>query len=86
MFPSRYLTKLCDQIDCLISDEHSTQLLWKDEDATKISGDDEYNSFDDRMFGYTVEQTNEEEESAEAEDGFIVSIVETMSLLIFIGG
>jgi len=37
------------------------------------------------MFGYTVEQTNEEEESAEAEDGFTVSIVENATQLILIG-
>ncbi|KIM24943.1 hypothetical protein M408DRAFT_224544 [Serendipita vermifera MAFF 305830] len=68
----RYLTKLCDQLDCLISDEHSDLLVWKDETAQDLDDDDEYSSFGDRMIGYTVEQTKEEEENVLAEEGFVI--------------
>jgi len=54
-------------------------LVWKNEAKRQMDdGDDEdeddgMESFGDRMFGFTVEQTNEEEEGATEEEGFIVS-------------
>ncbi|KIM19859.1 hypothetical protein M408DRAFT_334238 [Serendipita vermifera MAFF 305830] len=67
----RYLTKLCDQIDCLVSDEHARNFVWKDDPNQGSMPGDEYSAFKDRMFGYTVQRTSEEEESAQASDGFL---------------
>lgn len=73
----RYLTKLCDQLVCLISDEHSANLVWKEEGPAKTDGDEEEDtevdeSMDDydRVYTFAVEQTNEEEEGVEAKPGF----------------
>jgi hypothetical protein len=58
---------------CLISDEHSTQLVWKNNENRQIDeGDDGAELFGDRVFGFTVEQTKEAEEAV-TEEGFIVS-------------
>ncbi|KIM22925.1 hypothetical protein M408DRAFT_224263 [Serendipita vermifera MAFF 305830] len=70
----RYLTKLCDQIDCLVSDEHAEKLVWNDDPMQGGIPGDDYSASNDRMFDYTVQITSEEEERAEAEDGFLVSI------------
>ncbi|KAG8834730.1 hypothetical protein FRC17_007454 [Serendipita sp. 399] len=67
----RYLTKLCEQIVCLVSDEHSEALVWKDE-APVETEDEEAEAFDDRMFGFSVEQTNAEEENAIPSPGFSI--------------
>jgi hypothetical protein len=72
----RYLTKLCDQTKCLISDEDSANLVWK-EDTTQMDNDDEAEeSFEsyDRVFAFSVQQTNEEEETATVKPGFIVCL------------
>jgi hypothetical protein len=71
----RYLTKLCDQLVCLISDEHSAKLVWKDEPEYVANDENEENeSFEayDRLFTFSVQQTNEEQESAIAKPGFSV--------------
>ncbi|KAG8783755.1 hypothetical protein FRC15_004586 [Serendipita sp. 397] len=67
----RYLTKICEQVVCLMSDDHSNALVWKDEMPVEPE-DDESEAFDDRMFGFSVEQTNEEEENAIPEPGFTI--------------
>ncbi|KAG8833320.1 hypothetical protein FRC17_010895 [Serendipita sp. 399] len=67
----RYLTKLCEQVVCLVSDEHSEALVWKDE-APVETEDEETEAFDDRMFGFSVEQTNAEEENAVPSPGFSI--------------
>jgi hypothetical protein len=70
------MTKLCDQLVCLISDAHSANLVWKDEPqyATEAEGDDEQESFEayHRLFTFSVQKTNEEKESAVAKAGFLV--------------
>lgn len=64
--PPRYLSKLCDQIYCLVSDE----------DAVKISAIEKWNEMQmlgarsaTRMFKRKVEKTAEEEETAQAFPG-----------------
>ncbi|PVF95046.1 hypothetical protein CPB86DRAFT_739378 [Serendipita vermifera] len=70
----RYLTKLCDQVICLLSDEHSNNLVWPDEEATAldvgfdVGNDDIY----ERLFSFSVKQTNEEEENVIPREGFTV--------------
>jgi len=72
----RYLTKLCDQLVCLISDEHSANLVWKDDQLNQSDDDEEPESFEayDRLFTFSVEQTTEEQETAVAKKGFTVGI------------
>ncbi|KAG8836422.1 hypothetical protein FRC18_011419 [Serendipita sp. 400] len=74
----RYLTKLCDQIVCLISDEHSQNLVWKDDSpyaSRSEDEDEEPDSLDafDRVYTFSVEQTNEEEETVSAKKGFTLT-------------
>ncbi|KAG8816259.1 hypothetical protein FRC17_000381 [Serendipita sp. 399] len=69
----RYLTKLCDQLVCLISDEHSKNLEWKEDAAIALPEDDEkMESQDlyDRLFSFSVRQTNDQEETVTAREGF----------------
>ncbi|KAG8833322.1 hypothetical protein FRC17_010897 [Serendipita sp. 399] len=72
----RYLTKLCDQIVCLVSDEHSENLIWKDNEEHRDEDDvEEPGSLDafDRVYTFSVEQTNEEEESIATKEGFTLT-------------
>ena len=55
----RYLTKLCDQLVCLLSAEHSQAIVWGDE-------------VDDRVYDFMVTKTNEQEENVTARLGFTV--------------
>jgi hypothetical protein len=58
---------------CLISDEHSANLVWKDEKQHVVEEQDEqWQAYSDRLYTFSVEETNEEEETAVAQDGFIV--------------
>ncbi|KIM22917.1 hypothetical protein M408DRAFT_332686 [Serendipita vermifera MAFF 305830] len=67
----RYITKLCDQIDCLVSDEHTGKLVWKDELAQRSNPGKKYSAFKDRVFGYTVQRTSDEEDTVQADEGFL---------------
>jgi hypothetical protein len=69
--PRRYLTKLCDQIVCLLSSEHSQAIVWGDEDDEDS----------DRLYDFVVAKTNDQEESVVARPGFTVHFfVKTLSL------
>ncbi|KAF8270133.1 hypothetical protein EI94DRAFT_1572289 [Lactarius quietus] len=72
-FMSRYLTKLCDQLVCLLSAEHSQAIVWGDEidDLTDTSLDSE-NDDSGRLFNFEVAKTNEQEENVIARQGFTV--------------
>ena len=70
----RFLTKLCDQVVALISDQHSERLVF-DNDTEDIDEDfDDSNAVDDsdRVFAFEVQQTRQQEDSARAGDGFKV--------------
>lgn len=73
----RYLSKLCDQIVCLIDDEHSSKLVWHDESTSHVELEDgsEDEDADDRLFTFTVEQTQNQEEGATIHDGFSVRCI-----------
>jgi hypothetical protein len=75
MTPYRYLTKLCDQIVCLISDEHSEQLVWQDDEPKSLHVDMDYQDSDiyDQMFTFSVQQTKEED-TVTVSEGFSVRL------------
>ena len=67
----RYLTKLCDQIVCLLSSEHSEAIVWDDEnddDALTDPDDDDSG----RLYDFVVAKTNDQEENVVARPGFTV--------------
>ena len=68
----RYLTKLCDQLVCLISTEHSELIVWGDEAdyASSDSEDDE----SDQLFDFILAETSKQEENVVARQGFTVNI------------
>ena len=74
---ARYLSKLCDQVYCLISDEHGRRLVWKQdfksavEEQQHSEDEDDMERFD-RLFTFKVAVTNEQEETATIHKGFTV--------------
>jgi hypothetical protein len=69
----RYLTKMCDQVVALLSPEHTTSIVWGDEDSDTESMDVDTGD-DDRLFTYEVAKRNEQEESAVSRPGFQVIV------------
>ncbi|KAI9437933.1 hypothetical protein BJY52DRAFT_1229957 [Lactarius psammicola] len=70
----RYLTKLCDQLVCLLSAEHSRAIVWEDEaDDTDDAPLDSENDDSDRLFDFTVAKRNEQEENVIARKGFTMN-------------
>jgi hypothetical protein len=61
---------------CLLSEDHSNNLVWPDDEATALdvglegTDDDIY----ERLFSFSVKQTNEEEENVIPREGFTVYI------------
>ena len=70
---SRYLTKLCDQLVCLLSAEHSQAIVWGDgvDDQADASLELE-NDDSDRLFNFEVAKTHEQEENVIARQGYQV--------------
>jgi hypothetical protein len=66
----RYLTKLCDQVVCLVSEEYSNKLVWKSA-SNQVALDDDENI--DRLYSFEVFKTNEQDESVNWRVGFEVS-------------
>ncbi|KAF9230436.1 hypothetical protein BU15DRAFT_57234, partial [Melanogaster broomeanus] len=73
----RYLTKICDQVTALISDEHAKSFVW-----SEPTNDDELAESDeddtDRLFTFEVAKTNEQEEGVSVRPGFKVSLTSDM--------
>ena len=70
---NRYLTKLCDQLVCLLSAEHSQAIVWGDEvDDPDDASVDVVEDDSDRLFDFMVAKTNEQEENVTARLGFTV--------------
>ncbi|KAF8270132.1 hypothetical protein EI94DRAFT_1572312 [Lactarius quietus] len=75
-FMSRYLTKICDQLICLLSSKNSQAIVWGDEvqvddqDDTSI---DLENIDSDRLFDFMVEKKSEQEENVTARQGFMMN-------------
>ena len=70
---SRYLTKLCDQLVCLISAKHSQAIVWEDEvdDADDASPDSENVEWD-RLSYFIVPKKSEQDDNVIAREGFTV--------------
>nr|VWO93934.1 Protein SEY1 (EC [Ganoderma boninense] len=67
----RYLTKICDQVVCLMSDEHAKAIVWRRNDADSDQESDEDEDGDaGRLFAFEVSKTNEQEEGVAAHPGF----------------
>jgi hypothetical protein len=71
MLRIRSLTKICDQIIALLSPEHSTTIVWNDEESDAESVDVSTCEFD-RVYSFEVAETNEQEENAVSSPGFQV--------------
>jgi hypothetical protein len=82
---SRYLTKLCDQLVCLLSAEHSQAMVWGDEvDDPDDASVDAENDDSDRLYDYMVAKTIEQEENVVARLGFTVQSLITDAFLVLI--
>ena len=71
----RYLTKIADQVVCLMSKDHASAIVWRQEESFDDDGsidDDET----DRLFAFEVSKTNEQDEGVQSRPGFQVSICE----------
>ena len=79
----RYLNKLCDQLVCLLSSEHSKALVWGNDDNNQA--DEEYDDDDeegtstgseetdsDRFVSFEVAKTKDQEENVAIRAGFLV--------------
>ncbi|KAI9450278.1 hypothetical protein BJY52DRAFT_1215556, partial [Lactarius psammicola] len=70
----RYLTKLCDQLVCLLSAEHSRAIVWEDEvDDTDDASLDSENDDSDRLFDFMVAKKSEQEENVIVRQGFTMN-------------
>jgi len=72
----RVLAKLSDQVVALISDEHSTKLVFQD-NVNDPSLDFDIDTVDDsdRLFDFEVGQTGQQDETADAVEGFKVRLL-----------
>ncbi len=64
---------MCDQVVALLSAEHSTSLVWGDDEGDTDSVDIDPGD-DDRLFTYEVAKRNEQDESAVSRRGFQVIV------------
>jgi len=71
MLRIRSLTKICDQIIALLSPEHSTTIVWNDEESDADSVDASTCEFDG-VYSFEVAETNEQDENAVSYPGFQV--------------
>lgn len=71
----RYLTKLCNQVICLISDEDQAQLHWDPTDIDGLIGEatQANKPASKRAYRFQVQHINHQHESAKVQDGFTVS-------------
>jgi hypothetical protein len=70
---SRYLTKICDQLVCLLSSTHSqAMVLGDDDDDRDDTSLNSENVDSDRLFDFTVAKKSKQENSIVARQGFTV--------------
>ncbi|KAH9017733.1 hypothetical protein EDB84DRAFT_1422808 [Lactarius hengduanensis] len=79
----RYLSKLCDQLICLLSSEHSTAIMWSRDDDGADGGDgddDSDGAFTDsekadsnRFYQFEVAKAKDQEENVIVREGFVMS-------------
>ncbi|KAH9171591.1 hypothetical protein EDB89DRAFT_1852099 [Lactarius sanguifluus] len=79
----RYLSKLCDQLICLLSSEHSRAIMWSRDDDGADGGDgddDSDGAFTDsekadsnRFYQFEVAKAKDQEENVVVREGFMMS-------------
>lgn len=81
--PCRFLSKLCDQIVALISDEHSESLVFKGNTEHIDMEFDDFDALDhsDRLFDFEVQQTGQQEDTATAGEGFKVILTQHLEAI-----
>lgn len=78
----RYLTKLCDQLVCLLSEKHSQATVWDDEEKDDDDVSTPPKESDNGDLHYIeVVKTDDEEENVVARPGFTVWVIMTYSFL-----
>ena len=80
----RYLTKLCDQLVCLVSAEHSNAIVWDEDDDVDVDdiSTQSENDESDRLYYFEVAKTNDQEENVIARQGFTVQSSTTHYFLL----
>jgi len=73
------LTKIVDQLYCLISPDHTSSLVWTEDIQEELEIDEDDNQAD-RLFTFEVMKTNEQEEDVVSRPGIIVR--ELLSMLV----
>jgi hypothetical protein len=70
---SRYLTKICDQLVCLLSSKHSQAIVWDDEDDDSDDASlDREDSDSGKLFHFMVNEQSEQKEDVSVRQGFTV--------------
>jgi hypothetical protein len=65
----RYLTKICDQVIALISEDHAKSMIWSNSASDDILSDSDEDDTD-RLFTFEVAKTKEQEEGVSVRQGF----------------
>ena len=71
---NRYLTKIVDQLYCLVSPGHASSLVWAGDDQEEIEIDEEEADEVDRLYTFEVTKTNEQEENVVTRPGINVRV------------
>ncbi|KAJ6484963.1 hypothetical protein DFH09DRAFT_1378006, partial [Mycena vulgaris] len=66
----RYLTKICDQVTCLISSEHAQSIVWINDSEDTIAN---VENKPRRLHKFKVAKTNEQEETVAVRSGFKIT-------------
>jgi len=69
---NRYLTKIVDQLYCLISPDHASSLVWAGNVQEELEIDDVDDDHVGRMFTFEVTKTNEKKEDIVSRPGITV--------------
>lgn len=72
--PDRYLTKIVDQLYCLISPNHASSLVWAESAHGELGFGGRGDNKPGRMFTFEVMKTNEQEESVVPRPGINVRV------------
>ncbi|KAJ7696453.1 hypothetical protein B0H17DRAFT_399071 [Mycena rosella] len=67
----RYLTKICDQVTCMISEEHAQSIVWIDDSEDAATNME--NNKPSRLYKFKVAKTNEQEEMVTTRPGFTIN-------------
>ncbi|KAJ7504160.1 hypothetical protein B0H11DRAFT_1709774, partial [Mycena galericulata] len=67
----RYLTKMCDQVTCLISEEHAQSIVWSGDSEDAAASAE--NNPPRRQYKFKVAKTNEQEETVAQRTGFKIT-------------